>query len=356
MKINYFLVFSLSLVLILGVARSFDYHEKELESEEGLQGMYERWRNHHQVTEKSPERFNVFKGNVQMIHNHNKQNKPYKLKVNQFASMTKREFIDTYADSKLSHYNQLYKSRDNKMLKSSYGDIDINTLPKRMDWREHNAVTPPKSQGQCGSCYAFAAIGAVEGINAIRTGELVTLSEQMIMDCDTTGKTNGCGGGLVCGVYDWARDHWGIATNASYPYVGIKETCLGCKFGKFLVIVDGNEDLTRHDEEAHLKAAAHQPVGISMDPGGDGFMFYSEGIYTGPCGLEIQHAMLIVGYDEDPDGTKYWIVKNSWGEGWGEGGYIRMVRGLPMEEGICAMYSQSNICLKSPETKNFYAP
>ncbi|KAJ0795106.1 putative fruit bromelain [Helianthus annuus] len=88
-----------------------------------------------------------------------------------------------------------------------------------------------------------------------------------------------------------------------------------------------------------------------MDPGGDGFMFYKEGIFSGPCGMELCHAMLLVGYDQDPDGTKYWIVKNSWGEGWGEKGYIRMLRGTEIQ-GVCNMYGHSNFPLKSPETKN----
>ncbi|KAM0066379.1 putative fruit bromelain [Helianthus debilis subsp. tardiflorus] len=88
-----------------------------------------------------------------------------------------------------------------------------------------------------------------------------------------------------------------------------------------------------------------------MDPGGDGFMFYKEGIFSGPCGMELMHAMLLVGYDQDPDGTKYWIVRNSWGEGWGEKGYIRMLRGTQIQ-GVCNMYGHSNFPLKSPETKN----
>ncbi|KAF5808652.1 putative zingipain [Helianthus annuus] len=94
------------------------------------------------------------------------------------------------------------------------------------------------------------------------------------------------------------------------------------EYGHHSVTVDGTEYLPEHDEEALLKAVAHQPVTFQMDPGGDGFMFYKEFmvfrefIVDHVGGMELMHAMLIVGYDQDPDGTKYWIVKNSWGEGW----------------------------------------
>ncbi|KAM0066385.1 putative papain protein [Helianthus debilis subsp. tardiflorus] len=317
MKIKNFIFFSLSLVLILGVVESFNYHEQELESEERFQGLYDRWREHHKVTDRSPQRFNVFKHNVRNIHKKNKMNLGYKLQINEFATMTHHEFRKTHADSKGGHFIALHGIRKTN-LSSSYNDIDINAIPPRMDWREHNAVTPVKNQGQCGSCFTFAAVGAIEGINAIRTGQLLSLSEQQLLDCDSSDRTFLCEGG---------------------------------QYGHHSVTVDGTKYLPEHDEEALLKAVAHQPVTFQMDPGGDGFMFYNEGIFSGPCGMELMHAMLIVGYDQDPDGTKYWIVKNSWGEGWGEKGYIRMLRGTQIQ-GVCNMYGHSNFPLKSPETKN----
>ncbi|KAJ0795093.1 putative actinidain [Helianthus annuus] len=350
MKINNFIFFSLSLVLILGVVESFNYHEQELESEEGFQGLYDRWREHHKVTDRSPQRFNVFKHNVRNIHKKNKMNLGYKLQINEFATMTHHEFRKTHADSKGGHFIALHGIRKTN-LSSSYNDIDINAIPPRMDWREHNAVTPVKNQGQCGSCFAFAAVGAIEGINAIRTGQLLSLSEQQLLDCDSSDRTFHCDGGQVCGVFTFVKEHGGIATDEFYPYVAKRETCDTSKYGHHSVTVDGTEYLPEHDEEALLKAVAHQPVTFQMDPGGDGFMFYKEGIFSGPCGMELCHAMLLVGYDQDPDGTKYWIVKNSWGEGWGEKGYIRMLRGTEIQ-GVCNMYGHSNFPLKSPETKN----
>ncbi|XP_076918994.1 cysteine protease Amb a 11.0101-like [Bidens hawaiensis] len=353
MEISKSIILLLSLVLILGVVDSFDYHEKELESEEGLQGMYDRWRDHHKVTEKSHERFNVFKYNVHNIHKINKQNLPYKVEPNQFATLTLHEWSNIYANSKSEHFKALRGTLKPDNLTGTYSEIDINSLPRRIDWREHNAVVPVKSQGQCGSCFAFAAVGGIEGINAIRIGQLKSLSEQQVLDCDTLeSRTSYCGGGIVCGVYQFVTEHGGIASDESYPYVGKKETCDKSKYGHHSVTLDGKEDIPKNDEAAVMKAVAHQPVTFSMDPMNDGFMFYKEGIYTGPCGLNVQHAMLHVGYDEAPDGTKYYIVRNSWGDSWGEKGYIRMQRGVANVEGLCNMYLDSTFPLKSFETRN----
>ncbi|MFS7951270.1 putative actinidain [Helianthus anomalus] len=148
----------------------------------------------------------------------------YKLQINEFATMTHHEFRKTHADSKGGHFIALHGIRKTN-LSSSYNDIDINALPPRMDWREHNAVTPVKNQGQCGSCFAFAAVGAIEGINAIRTGQLLSLSEQQLLDCDSSDRTFHCDGGQVCGVFTFVKEHGGIATDEFYPYVAKRETC-----------------------------------------------------------------------------------------------------------------------------------
>lgn len=148
MTINKFSLLLLYLVLILGVVESFDYHEKEIETEEGFQGMYDRWRDHHKVEKRSPERFNVFQYNVQSVHETNKINSPYKLKVNEFADMTNHEFTKKYANSKLSHYHALQGIHKGNL---SFIHEHATNLPPRIDWREHNAVTPVKTQGPCGN-------------------------------------------------------------------------------------------------------------------------------------------------------------------------------------------------------------
>ncbi|KAM0035175.1 putative actinidain [Helianthus debilis subsp. tardiflorus] len=345
------------LALILGVVESFTYHEKELESEAGLEAMYDRWRAQHNVKEKSEERFNVFKYNLQHVHKTNKMDRPYKLQLNEFATMTNHEFVQTYGSSKIGHKMALSPPRK---LKGAYACPDFQyanatDLPKSIDWRLRGAVAPIKAQGPCGSCWAFATVAAVEGINAIRTGKLISLSEQQMIDCDTDGRNNGCGGGIIEDVFTFITERGGICTDASYPYEGHQHFCDPNKFGHHSVTINGQERIPSDDEVSIMKAVAHGgPVTIAIDSHGENFMFYKEGVYTGPCGEQVYHAMTIVGYDETSDGVPYWIVKNSWGEGWGEKGYIRMLRGpsAPQPRGLCFINGFPKMPRKDPDEPN----
>nr|GEX26339.1 vignain-like [Tanacetum cinerariifolium] len=328
--------------------KSFEYDEKELESKKGLEAMYDRWRSLHNVEQKSPERFNVFSYNAHHVHKSNKLNKQYKLKLNRFADLTHAEFKSKYADSKIAHKLALQGARP---CPPKNNDNDISNIPDSIDWREKNAVTPVKDQGQCGSCWAFAAVAAVEGINAIRTGQLVRLSEQQLIDCDSKGNNNGCDGGLMEPAFNFITEHGGLATEESYPYVEKREVCCSSKFGHHSVTLNGGER-TDGTEEALLKAVTQQPVSVAIDVSSMDFHMYSEGVYNAPCGNTISHGVTIVGYGTTPEGVKYWQVKNSWGDWWGEKGYIRMQREVQKPEGLCAINTYVSIPLKDPNTPN----
>lgn len=155
MEIKFFILLSLSLALILGIVESFEYDEEELTSEEGMEGLYERWRNHHNVEEVSQDekchRYNVFKSNVEHVHKTNQMDKPYKLKLNKFATLANHEFSHTYASSKIKHFQKLQGIE--KSNASSFMYENVSNLPPAIDWRTRNAVTPAKDQLKCGNTF-----------------------------------------------------------------------------------------------------------------------------------------------------------------------------------------------------------
>lgn len=349
-----FLLVSLSLALILGITEGFDFHEEELETEERLWDLYERWRSHHTVSTNLHEkhrRFNVFKANVHYVHEFNKKDMPYKLKLNKFADMTNHEFRSFYAGSKIKHHRMLSGSSRLKLLPEENGTstftyANVNSVPPSIDWRQKGAVNPVKDQGQCGSCWAFSTVVAVEGINYIKTNKLVSLSEQELVDCDTR-ENEGCNGGLMDLAFEFIQKNGGITTEKNYPYRARDGRCDKTKASHSAVSIDGYEDVPSNDEDALLKAVANQPVSVAIEAGGSDFQFYHEGVFTGTCGTELDHGVAIVGYGTTQDGTKYWIVRNSWGPEWGEKGYIRMHRGIDAKEGLCGIAMQPSYPIKN---------
>ncbi|GAB2297864.1 hypothetical protein Dimus_031950 [Dionaea muscipula] len=351
---------ALSFTLVLGFAECFfEFQEKDLASDRTLWDLYERWRTHHTVYrnhEEKRRRFNVFKANVIHIHQHNnkmglggKPEPPYRLRLNRFGDMTNLEFRSLYGSNIFMHHRIMYHPRNNES-SFMYMNEQANELPDSVDWRAKGAVNPIKNQGRCGSCWAFSAVASIEGINQIRTNELVSLSEQELVDCDKDDA--GCNGGLIEHAFAFVEKNGGLTTESNYPYLAKDGPCNAtAKQNSPVVVVDGYEMVPQNDEDSLMKAVANQPVSVSIDAGGSSMQFYSQGVFTGDCGTELNHGVVVVGYGTtEVDGAKYWIVRNSWGTGWGENGYIRMQRGIDAKEGLCgiAMDASYPIKLQSP--------
>lgn len=197
------------------------------------------------------------------------------------------------------------------------------------------AVTPVKNQGQCGSCWSFSTTGNLEGAYAIKTGTLVSFSEQELVSCDHG--DNACNGGLMDYAFEFIKENGGLCTEEAYPYTGTaglcrKRTCQTVPGSHVLDWVD-----VHPSEQALMKALNVGPVSVAIEADQRTFQLYAEGVLTGECGTSLDHGVLAVGYGVSADGIPFWNVKNSWGETWGQGGYIYLQRGVQQYGGQCGL-------------------
>nr|KAJ0228136.1 hypothetical protein LSAT_V11C100011930 [Lactuca sativa] len=351
---NTLILRSLTLVLAVGLVQGFEYNEKDLETEESMSNLYQRWRDHHNLQEtthaEKHKQFKAFKSNLQHVHKTNKMNKLYTLKLNQYAGMTNDEFMSKHTGfkSKRQMHHMLHQSQRNEVTNFMYADaVDV---PPAVDWRKE-AVTPVRTQGICGSCWAFSTVDSVEGINQIKTKKLVRLSPQQLIDCDIHGVNNrACDGGIMGDAFEYITKNGGITTEENYPYTGVNVTCNAAKAADHAVSIDGYENVPEENEDALLKAVAHQPVSVAVDAQSNDFQLYAKGVFTGECGTDVNHGVTAVGYGETDDGVKYWIIRTSWGESWGEKGYMRLLRGVPDKKGVCGVAVYGAYPIKKSDT------
>ncbi|CAL4910731.1 unnamed protein product [Urochloa decumbens] len=309
------------------------YSPDDLGSHDRLIKLFEEWvakyRKAYASFEEKLHRFEVFKENLKHIDEINREVSSYWLGLNEFADLTHDEFKSTYLG--LNHQPRSAAASSS----FRYAGAGDGEVPKEVDWRKKGAVTEVKNQGQCGSCWAFSTVAAVEGINQIVTGNLTSLSEQELIDCSTDGN-NGCNGGIMDYAFSYIAGSGGIHTEEAYPYLMEEGDCDQKAGDAQVVTISGYEDVPANDEQALVKALAHQPVSVAIEASGRHFQFYKGGVFDGPCGAELDHGVAAVGYGTSK-GQDYIIVKNSWGPHWGEKGFIRMKRGTGKPEGLCGI-------------------
>ncbi|CAL4978894.1 unnamed protein product [Urochloa decumbens] len=299
-------------------------------------------------------RFEIYRSNMEFIEAANRDSRmSYQLGETPFTDLTHDEFMAMYsgnnAKSSESEEMVMITTRAGPVHEGSGHGSDLplatadepprcsnlTVVPPSIDWRAKGVVTLAKYQGNCSSCWAFASVATMESAQAINTGGAPpVLSEQQLVDCD-----QGCGGGLVDKAFRWVMRNGGITTEAAYPYTGTV----------------GQRQSGMPVAAAIMRAVAQQPVAVGFDGSHPCFQHYIRGVYNAGCSKNgiytgkacnttsssQNHGLAIVGYGTKPDGTKYWIAKNSWSELWGDKGFVYLLRdSLP--NGVCGLALRVN--------------
>jgi cathepsin F len=245
--------------------------------------------------------------------------------LNKFADMTAQEFRKTYRNLNVELVNVI------KAKAEALTFMIDESVPASWDWREHAAVGAVKDQGQCGSCWAFSTVGNLEGLYAIKNKKQLSFSEQQLVDCDKI--DSGCNGGLMENAYKYIQQAGGLELSSEYKYTARGSSC---KFDKKKSAVNVTGYTTVGQDEEEIKAFLQTTGPLAIALNAEPLQFYNGGIVDSDASecdpSALDHGVTLVGYGSE-NGQDFWIVRNSWGSGWGENGYFRMARG----KGTCGI-------------------
>lgn len=324
---------------------------ENLEAVSAFDSFLKTFEKKYESSEEMHKRFSNFMKNYREVVEHNKTNDYFKKKINQFSDHSPEELRMKFLNLKKSSIpvsvkgDEMIKNarRFSEVLikyKMEQGDTSGERIfaisqekedPETIsfDWREKKGVTHIKDQGNCGSCWAFSVVGTIESQYAIRKNSMLSLSEQQLLDCSS--RNNGCDGGTILYAFEYIKEAGGVCADKEYPYMQFQEeTCNKDKCSVRYPI-----EYIHSIPEDKLKEAIRYIGPISVNVAvADDFIFYDSGIFNGECEDIPNHAVMIVGYGvEEKFNSKkkinekiyYYIIKNSWGDHWGEKGFMRII-------------------------------
>jgi cathepsin L len=284
----------------------------------------------------------IFSSNALKIARHNAESKPFKMAMNRFGDWSREEFIAVMLPRKNKNQGSVpmdtssVEKRHMEKHELPYENLtDTKKIPQSVDWRDTGANgIGVKDQANCGSCWAFGAVGAMESAWYMATGSSESFSEQQVMDCawgypENEDSASACDGGDAWAGVGHIVEAGGISRTRDYQYLGQDDYCVernATRVGKF----KGFARIPRYDDEALMEAVySRGPVAVSLDASQDSFTFYSSGVYYDTACMwkpaDLDHSMMLVGYGTDSAGD-YWLIKNSWSRRWGDDGYVKIAR------------------------------
>jgi len=298
-------------------------------------------------------RTEIFEKNLNIIRRHNSNpTKSWKLGVNQFTDRTPEE-LNSYlgAVQAPKSLKSFLPTKFNEAQSSIFANVSV-------DWRTKGIITAVKDQGKCGSCWSFAAAETLESYWALHTGQLVTLSEQQILDCTANpkqcGGTGGCGGATVELGYAQVIKMGGLSSEWTYPYISYYGADFKCNnaYVKPVAHMSKYVNLPTNSLGAVLShLTTNGPLAISVDA--SQWFLYEDGVFDGcnQTNPDLDHAVQLVGMGTDPSFGDYWLVRNSWTPAWGELGYIRLRRTSVLRCGIDLTPKNGDGCADGPPTE-----
>ena len=231
-------------------------------------------------------RFKRYLENAKIVKEHNARYaqglETFDLELNHFADMDIVEFSSIHLGLK----------KNVGITKQCTGSVKhVDNPPAEWDWLAKGAVGHVANQGNCGSCWAFSAIGALEGLGFIEKGKLWSLSQQQLVDCSTKKEygNEGCNGGEMDAAFWYVIDH-GITEASTYPYTARTQTC---KYADSQAVyrIQNCAEVTPNKTAALIDAVLAQPVSISVEADQSSFQLYKSGVFSGNCGHNLDHGV-----------------------------------------------------------------
>jgi C1A family cysteine protease len=311
-----------------------------------IQAAFSKWKTAQKRLYASPQenefRLKNFYSNFLKIQEISKMKISFTMELNMFADLSEEEYRNKYLTLKEPKEPSRLKSAAD-LLAQHKAELK-DDIPDWVDWRARGAVNEVVAQHECGSCWAFVGIVAVEGAWKISGRNLEKFAEQQLVDCAAWTGAEGCSGGWMEHVYEHILKVGGVMRSSDYPYKATVQDCKEDK-SKFVGKLKDWLSIPSGDCKNLLLAITYSTIATAIDAG---YMpFYKSGVYDYPhCSDSINHAVSIVGYGTDwGNGKPYWLVRNTFGPEWGEEGYIRMDRTIQPNSGICGLCKRASFAL-----------